>query len=79
VLFDVAAQEKSDWELRVLIDGKQIHKQTIDRTGGIWKQVKIDLTSFAGKKVVLRLENFANDWNNEFGYWSDVKFGATPF
>jgi len=68
----VAAHEKGDWELRIRADGQLIHQQRIDRSGERWKQVKVDLTPFAGKKVALRLENFANDWMYEFGYWGDV-------
>jgi hypothetical protein len=31
------------------------------------------LAAFAGKQVELRLENHANDWAYEFGYWSDIQ------
>ena len=71
--FAVAAHENGDWELRVLADGKLIHRQRIDKSGERWKEVKLDLTPYAGKKVTLRLENFANDWSWEFGYWSDLE------
>jgi len=72
--FFVAAHEKGDWELRVLADGKLFHRQTIDKKGERWKQVHLDLTPYAGRKVTLRLENFANNWSWEFGYWSDLEF-----
>jgi hypothetical protein len=45
----------------------------VDRRGDRWKLISIDLSSYAGKKVKVRLENVANDWNFEFGYWSDIQ------
>jgi len=71
--FRVAAHEQGGWELRALINGKPVHKQIVDREGKRWKTVEIDLAAFAGKQVELRLENHANDWAYEFGYWSDIQ------
>jgi putative membrane-bound dehydrogenase-like protein len=71
--FAVAAHERGDWQLRVLVNGKPVHEQRVDRTGGVWKPVSVDLGAFAGQTVKLRLENTANDWAWEFGYWSDVR------
>jgi hypothetical protein len=69
----VAAHEQGDWELRVFANEKLLKKQLIDPKGDRWKNVSVDLSEFAGKQVALRLENVANDWNWEFGYWSDLK------
>jgi hypothetical protein len=69
----VAADERGDWELRVLVNGKILQKQLIDHKGDRWKEVTVDLTPYAGKKTHLRLENAANNWNYEFGYWSDIQ------
>ncbi len=71
--FWVAASEKGDWELRVLADGKPIHRQTVDQKAERWKQVNVDLSSFAGRKVKLRLENAANGWSWEFGHWAGIE------
>ena len=71
--FAVAAHEKGDWQLRIRADGKLIHEQLIGHSGDRWKPVSVDLTPYAGKKVTLRLENAANDWSWEFGYWSDLE------
>ncbi|MBI3877324.1 MAG: c-type cytochrome, partial [Verrucomicrobia bacterium] len=71
--FSVAAHEKGDWELHVLADGKLLHKQLVDHDGERWKPVSVDLTPFAGGKVLLRLENAANGWSWEFGYWSAIE------
>ncbi len=72
--FLVAAHEKGDWELRVLANGKPLLKQLIARQGTeAWHPVTVDLTPLAGQKVTLRLENAANGWSWEFGYWSIIE------
>lgn len=68
----VAAHEKGDWELRVYVNDEMVKRQLIDKEGPRWKEVKVNLRPYAGEKVVLRLENAANDWNYEFGYWGEV-------
>jgi putative heme-binding domain-containing protein len=74
--FNVAAHDSGDWELRVYANDQQIKKQTVDKKGDRWKTVSVDLTPYAGKKINLRLENAANDWNWEFGYWNDIKLSS---
>ncbi|MDA1273476.1 MAG: c-type cytochrome [Verrucomicrobia bacterium] len=71
--FYVAADERGDWELRVVADGTLVKKDIVDRNGPRWKKVSVDLSAFSGKKAKIRLENCANDWNYEFGYWSDIR------
>lgn len=70
--FEVAADLGGDWDLRVMADREEIYKLPIDNGSG-WKPIAIDLSRFAGKKITLRLENWANDWDHEFGYWREVK------
>ena len=70
----VAAHEQGDWELRVTVNGRLVRKELVDRSGPRWKPVTVDLKEFAGSTVRLRLENAANGWSNEFGYWSDISF-----
>lgn len=71
--FFVASHERGDWELRVLAGGQLLKKQKIGGDGERWKSVTVDLSAFAGKKTPIRLENCANDWAWEFGYWSDIQ------
>ncbi|HRI14194.1 MAG TPA: dehydrogenase [Verrucomicrobiota bacterium] len=75
--FVVAAHEEGDWELRVKADGEVIHRQLVGHDGARWKQVSLDLTPFAGRRIVLRLENAANNWSYEFGYWADLRLDTT--
>jgi putative heme-binding domain-containing protein len=69
----VAAHEQGDWQLRALAGSQVIHQQIINRSGETWREVKVDLTPFAGQTVKLRLENAANDWNWEFAYWAGIQ------
>ena len=71
--FAVAAHDQGDWELRVAVDGEVIHRQTVDHEAPRWKDVSVDLTRHAGRRVVIRLENAATDWAWEFGYWTDLR------
>jgi hypothetical protein len=43
-----------------------------------WNQVAVDLKRFAGKEIVVRLENAANNWDYEFGYWSALELDVRP-
>ncbi len=75
--FAVASHDQGDWELRVFAGEKLLKKQIIGHEGLRWQRISVDLTPFAGRKVPLRLENKANDWNWEFGYWNDIKLTAS--
>lgn len=70
--FAVAAHEQGDWELRVVINDKLVKKELVNREGARWKPVTVDLKEFAGTTARVRLENAANGWAFEFGYWSDL-------
>jgi putative membrane-bound dehydrogenase-like protein len=70
---DVASHEQGDWELRILANNQLLKKELVDGHGKSWKTVTIDLSAYAGKKVALRLENAANNWEWEFGYWSNLR------
>jgi hypothetical protein len=69
----VAPDAQGDWELRVLADGKELHKQVIGPPGSGWRRVTVDLTTLAGRKAALRLEHVANDWYYEAGFWADLE------
>lgn len=68
----VSHHPEGDWQLRVLVDGKELHQSIVSEatcTDG-WLDLQIDLGAYAGKTIELTLENRANNWANEFGYWS---------
>ena len=74
--FDAAARTPNDWELVVLINDKEIKRQTINTEGQPWKTQSIDLTPWRGQTIDVQLENHPNGWAWEFSYWSNLK--VTP-
>lgn len=70
--FWVAPHQNGDFELRVYVDNKEVLKEMVGPKGSGWREKKIDLSLHAGKRVALRLENAANDWDWEHAYWSDL-------
>ena len=71
--FAVAAHDQGDWELRVVVEGEVIHRRSVTHDAPRWKEVSVDLARYAGRRVVVRLENAATDWLWEFGYWADLR------
>lgn len=64
-----------DWQLRVLANKEVLHDQIVSykTVKTEWLDLEIDLSKFAGKSIDLILENRANNWENEFGYWGSIK------
>ena len=65
-----------DWELVIRINGSPQKTVVVDEalTKGRWAEVIFDLTPFAGSKnLQIELENKANDWAFEAGYWSEIE------
>lgn len=74
--FNAAAHDEGDWEARVYVNDQLVRKQVIDQKGERWKTIAVDLTPYAGKKINLRLENAANNWSWEFGYWEGLRLSS---
>lgn len=63
--------QQADWELRVKVNGELIDRKIIGRVGGElhWHELSYDLSRYAGKRVTIALENAADEWSWEAGYW----------
>jgi putative membrane-bound dehydrogenase-like protein len=68
----VASAPNNQWVLRVFADRKLVARQNISSDDSIWKNIKIDLSQFSGKEIPVRLENYAYDMKNDFGYWGSL-------
>ncbi|MBG89342.1 MAG: hypothetical protein CMO80_20935 [Verrucomicrobiales bacterium] len=72
----VSHHPHADWQLRVLA-GKKVLKDTMvsSKTVGKdeWLNLEFDLSGYAGQHLDLTLECKANNWANEWAYWSHVK------
>ena len=64
-----------DWRLNVLINEKKVFSDLVssNTTKEGWMSKEIDLSKYAGQKIQIKLENEANNWAFEHGYWSSVK------
>jgi len=72
LLFNVAADDRGDWKLKVLVNGQEIKTLIVDHEKPRWKSVEIDLAKFEGQEITLRLEAHASDWHMEFAYWQSI-------
>ncbi len=65
-----------DWQLIVRANGEVIHNQLIDEKLTLpqrgWASVQVDLSRFAGQKVLLEVLNQSNNWKNESAYWKKI-------
>ncbi|MBC8326270.1 MAG: sulfatase [Verrucomicrobia subdivision 3 bacterium] len=68
---EVTNHPKGDWKLVVLISGQEVLTKDIEETK--WQRFQIDLSNYAGKKVIIELENRATGWAHEAAYWSRIK------
>ncbi len=73
----VSHHSDADWQLVVRIEGKTVFDEAVGpktSTDG-WRDVRIDLTPWAGQSVKVEMLNQASGWYYEFGYWGriDVK------
>jgi len=69
-----------DWELVFRVSGSVQKAVTIDEalTKGGWAEVTFDLTPFAGStNLQVELENKANGWAFEAGYWANLTVEST--
>ena len=75
LLLSVNHHPSGDWDLIVKADGKQLLKQKIGKNSVVdgWKDITVDLTEFAGRKIKLKLINQANGWSCEAGYWAKIE------
>ncbi|MDX1962706.1 MAG: c-type cytochrome [Pirellulales bacterium] len=69
-----------DWRLVVRGNGQVLLDRIIGPTTSAdpWHHLAVDLSQFAGGKVQLELENSANNWAWEFGYWREVRLEFQP-
>jgi hypothetical protein len=74
LILEVAPDPRGDWVLAVKADGKQVAKERITKetAKGGWKTVEVDLSAHAGKTVTLELDNLADGWSWEAGYWAKI-------
>jgi hypothetical protein len=67
-----------DWLFRASAGDQTLAEHRVHHDHQPWTTVQVDLTPLAGREVTLTLENAANGWNYEFGYWHSVAIEHAP-
>ena len=64
-----------DWQLRVLANKEVLIDQIVSykHIQKEWLNLDVDLSKYAGRTITLSLENRANNWQDEFGFWGSVR------
>lgn len=70
----VAHNPRGDWTIVIKVDEKQISKKKISKhtCQDGWRTITIDLSEYSGKSIKLSLENQADGWRCEAGYWDEI-------
>ncbi|MBM3290224.1 MAG: ADP-ribosylglycohydrolase family protein, partial [Candidatus Hydrogenedentes bacterium] len=69
LVIDTASDRRGDYVLKVVINNEPKIEQVID-TKGEWTSVTFDLMPFTNKDIDVRIENCANGWAYEAGYFA---------
>jgi hypothetical protein len=71
----VGHHQQGDWRLEVRVDEKSVLDTPVGEATckDGWREISVDLTQFAGRRVLLQLFNHASGWAWEFGYWDRVE------
>ncbi len=76
----VSHHAQGDWLLIARVNDEVLGENLISgkTSQDGWVVVEYDLEKWAGQRVAIQLENAANDWAWEFGYWGDVDLITDP-
>ncbi len=77
----VSCLPKCDWLLVIHAQGRELARFPVsdETVKNGWLDVEVDLSQFAGKQVVVKLENRAlGRWWGEFGFWHHVELITEP-
>jgi putative heme-binding domain-containing protein len=75
LVLSVAHDPRGDWELAVKLNDQTVRQAIIgpDTARDGWAEIVVDLSSYAGQDVDLKLLNRATGWNWEHGYWGRIE------
>lgn len=68
-------QNEADWLLIVSVAGKELFRSNVDANTAKdgWLDHEVDLSSYAGQTIVLKLQNRPTGWHYEHGFWSRLE------
>ena len=75
---EVNRHPEGDWKLIILANGEKLEEKVIgkDNAGEKWANLSVDLSKFAGRPVLLEIQNAPTDWSHEEAYWSRISIVA---
>ncbi len=73
--FAVAADDRGDWLMKVMVNGQAVQELSVDHTKPRWKEVAVDLGKYSGQEITVRLETHATGWYFEYAYWHGISVG----
>jgi len=75
LVLDVSHHPQGDWRLVVKANGKTLHESLVgpEQVRDGWREVRVDLSAFAGQTVRLEMLNAANNWAFEHGFWGRIE------
>jgi len=70
----VGHDPRGDWLLIVKAADKELLRETIGKETSVdgWREIQVDLSDFAGRKIDLELINQPNGWSWDAAYWSRI-------
>ena len=71
LILSVNNHPQGDWNLKVYINDEEVLDRRVHH--GKWEELKIDLSPYVGTNVKIDLENRANNWSYEAGYWRKIE------
>lgn len=69
----VAGHEAGDWRLVARVGNATLLDETVGDEADAWETFEASLDDYAGETVTIEVENAANGWNDEFGFWNAVQ------
>lgn len=72
----VAAEPGEPWEIRASVKDTVLVRQVVGKDNGDWEMIRVDLSSFQGNSVRLRLEAKAIGGRKATCYWGDILQGS---
>ena len=71
LILSVNNHPQGNWNLKVYVNDEEVLDRRVHH--GKWEEFKIDLSPYVGTNVKIDLENRANNWSYEAGYWRKIE------
>jgi len=75
LILTVGHHPQGDWDLVVRANGREIFRKPVGKSTAVngWMDVKINLSAYAGRDVLIEMLNQPTGWQFEAAYWARVE------